>query len=171
MSKLDTYFSNLLNHLFTISNLGYNEKNEYWIELYNNAEQFLNNNDLKNLHNIMILIHPDFLYDNQGEFIGDHIGYNDRSFNLGINESDICQINKISEKSICQFNSYKNIRGKCQADHYWPYSLGGPSIFENRILLCKYHNVAKSNSILEDFWKTYPDWINDYIERMYNFKK
>ena len=170
-NELDKYFANLLSHLFAITNLGLNEKNEYWIKLYQDSEKYIKSDDIDNLHKIMVLIHPEFLYDYQGEFIGDQIGFNNRSFSLGINDSDLCQINKITENSICQFNIYKQIRGKCQADHYWPYSLGGPSIFENRILLCKYHNVAKSNSIMEEFWKSYPNWINDYIERMYNLKK
>jgi hypothetical protein len=170
MSIIDKYFSNLLDILSSSNNLSQAEKNELWIKRFKELKIHLINSNLNYLPEIMPLIHPDFLYDINGNFLGELISFYNNSFNLGINETDRCQIDLIQTNCTCQFNSFRDIRGKCQADHLWPHSLGGPSIFDNRILLCRYHNVAKSNSIVDEFWKSYPIWLNDYLYKMYNLK-
>ena len=170
MSRIDTYFNNLLEILRRSSNLSYQEKNVFWLTEYKLSENHILNSDINNLNKLMPLVHPDFLYDAFGNFLGDIVKFNDSSFNSGINETARCQINLIQKDCSCQFNSYRDIRGKCQADHFWPHSLGGPSIFDNRILLCRYHNVSKSNSIVEEFWNSYPTWLNDYLLRLFNLK-
>ena len=170
MSIIDRYFSNLLEILKCSNNLSYAQKNDFWINRFKDLEITLRNLDLYYLPELMPLIHPNFLYDENGNFLGDLVSYNNNSFSAGINETDICQIDLIQANCTCLFNSCRNIRGKCQADHLWPHSLGGPSIFDNRILLCRYHNVAKSNSIVDAFWKSYPIWLNDYLFKIYNLK-
>jgi len=169
MFKTNTYFKNLLRHLSQIDNLTQVEKNNYWINEFSKFEILLQKHDMEILPEIMPLIYPDFLYNQNGFFIGHMIGYNS-TFNTGINLSENCQFSSLQSDGICEFNNYKGIRGKCQADHFWPHSLGGPTIIENRVLLCKFHNVAKSNSVLISFWQTYPNWINNYLQRMYNLK-
>ena len=170
MMYIDRYYSSLLDLLFSSDNLSLQDKCEFWVNKFLGMEIHIKNLDLNYLPEIMPLIHPDFLYDSDGFFIGDLISFNNPSFNNGINDTDICQINMIDESYSCQFNKIRNIRGKCQADHFWPHSLGGPSIFDNRILLCRYHNVAKSNSIVNAFWMSYPIWLNDYLYKIYNLK-
>jgi hypothetical protein len=170
MSNTDLYFTKLLDILSTSNNLLFAEKNKLWIKRFYELEIPIKNSNLSYLPDIMSLIHPDFLYDQDGFFLGDLIFYNNSRFNTGINETDTCQINSILTNCICQFNYFRDIRGKCQADHLWPHSLGGPSIFENRILLCKYHNVSKSNSIVEAFWRSYPVWLNVYLNKLHNLK-
>jgi hypothetical protein len=170
ISQSNRYFKSLLQHLSNSSKLDLAAKNRYWLkeyEKFNLYDAYLN---IEKLPEIMPLIFPDFLYNETGEFIGDYISYKSTAFNSGINLSDKCQFASIHINGICEFNSYKTIRGKCQADHHWPHSLGGPSIIDNRVLLCRFHNLAKSNSILNDFWLKYPIWLNDYIKRMYDLK-
>lgn len=170
MLTTDIYFTKLLTILSASNNLFHSQKNMFWIQHYNELELQIKTSNVSFLPDIMVLIHPDFLYNQDGNFLGDLVDYNNSSFNKGINESDKCQINSILKNCSCQFNDFREIRGKCQADHFWPHSLGGPSIFENRILLCKYHNVSKSNSILEAFWESYPFWLNGYLNKLHNLK-
>jgi hypothetical protein len=170
MSYVDRYFANLIDILISAKNLSFDKQNEIWLSKFKEFEIHLKNRDLNYLPEIMPLIHPDFLYDSGGNFLGQLIYFQNNSFNNGINESDLCQIESIVNESSCQFNSFRELRGKCQADHLWPHSLGGPSIYDNRILLCRYHNIAKSNSIINAFWKTYPIWLNDYLYKIYNLK-
>lgn len=122
------------------------------------------------LPDIMPLLFPDFLYNGDGAYLGNMLSYGVIGFSVGINLSDSCQYSLIQGGGDCKFNNYRDIRGRCEADHFWPSSLGGPSIIENRILLCKFHNVAKSNSIMLDFWKVYPGWLDSYLIRMNNLK-
>jgi hypothetical protein len=169
ISQSNFYFKQLLEHLSNVSSLNAQLKNDYWLSQYEKLAD--NSSDIIDLPTLMPLIYPEFLYNSNGEFIGDFVQFNANSFNYGINLSDDCQFGQIHRNGHCEFNHYKSIRGKCQADHYWPHSLGGPTILENRVLLCKFHNTAKSNSILNDFWEEYPSWINDYLNRMYNLKQ
>jgi hypothetical protein len=170
MSNVDRYFANLIDILISSNSLTFDKKNEVWLNKFKEIEIHLKNINLNYLPEIMPLIYPDFLYDSSGNFLGELIYYQNNSFNNGINETDRCQIEVIDNNCSCQFNSFREIRGKCQADHIWPHSLGGPSIFDNRILLCRYHNLAKSNSIINTFWKSYPIWLNDYLYKIFNFK-
>ena len=170
ISKFDLYFESLLDILRNTDGMNPSQKNFIWISKYRLYESKILSSDIDFLPEIMTLIHPVFLFDAEGNFFGDLIQYNNSSFNNGINESDLCQFNLLHDQSICQFNAFRSIRGKVQADHFWPHSLGGPSIFDNRLLLCKYHNVAKSNSIVNEFWNSYPNWLNSYLQRILNQK-
>ena len=127
---------------------------------------------MEDLPLIMPLIHQDFLFDSENKCIRKIIGYTKTShFSSNITMNDNCKIHQIDRYGdSCIFNDYPDIRKKCHADHFWPYSLGGPSKQENRLLLCEYHNGSKSNSILDVFWERYPIWLNSYLEEIYNLK-
>ena len=57
-----------------------------------------------------------------------------------------------------------------QQDHLFPYSLGGPTIGTNRILLCKYNNMVKTSDIhcfpWEEFTIRCEPWLDFQIKRM-----
>jgi hypothetical protein len=164
------YFKYLLHSLNEITNLSLSQKNEFWKLRYLALGNEIAKKNITCLPQIITLIYPDFLFNDRGNDLGELIGYSRNNFSVGINDSDNCQINTILKDGDCIFNQYRNIRGKCQADHFWPHSLGGPTIIENRILLCRFHNVAKSNSIMEKFWLEYPLWLNEYLKRLFNLK-
>ena len=149
----NTYFKYLLKYLNDINNLNNNQKNEYWKDTYVALINEIKNKRIDYLPIIMPLIYPDFLFNNQGVYLGQYIDFDKGNFSASINDADNCQFYMIQTGGQCVFNSYRDIRGKCQADHFWPHSLGGPAIIENRVLLCKFHNVAKSNSIMQEFWQ------------------
>lgn len=171
ITRSNDYFKCLLKHLSKIDSFDAYSKNQYWLDECNKILSNASNLCLDNLPSIMSLIYPDFYFDSNGNYLGDHINHKSSTFNFGISFSDECQFQSIYFNGRCEFNAYKSIRGKCQADHLWPNSLGGPSILENRILLCKFHNIAKSNSIISDFWRLYPTWINEYLNRLYTLKQ
>jgi len=53
------------------------------------------------------------------------------------------------------------------ADHLFPYSLGGCTITENKIYLCRFHNQMKSNDIHLFPWeRNTPSWVQAYLERV-----
>jgi hypothetical protein len=160
MLNSDFYFEFLLKYLSESDGLAEIDKTTYWSTRYLELKKKIAEREIDSLPQIMPLIYPTFLYNSMGDWLGELTNYDDRGFANGLNAADNCQ-----------FNVYLNIRGKCQADHFWPHSLGGPSILGNRIILCKFHNLAKSNSILETFWLEYPTWINDYLDKLYNLKK
>ncbi len=170
IEQSNTYFKCLLKFLTETECLNLPEKNKYWILKYKELHTEIKKSNVVHLPLILPLIYPVFLYNSEGQFLGNFIDYNSSDFSKGINNSDNCQYSSIQKSGFCEFNNYRQIREKCQADHYWPYSLGGPSIIENRILLCRFHNVAKSNSIVSEFWRNYPSWLNPYLERLFNLK-
>ena len=171
MQKSDLYFEYLLKYLSESDGLSEIDKNTYWISIYCKLLENIKKRNNDYLPKIMPLIYPLFLYNSNGEWLGGLTKFDEKGFTNGLTMADNCQYNQIHTNGNCQFNSYVNIRGKCQADHFWPHSLGGPSILGNRILLCKFHNLAKSNCILDLFWLEYPTWINDHLTRLYNLKK
>ncbi len=174
MDSNKNYFSALLKLFIKYEQLdSINKQNSLWLKEYFNLKSYINKKDTSKLPEIMILIHPKFLIDNQGECIKDHVNFNQKSnFNSDISKSNKCRYDLINPNNeSCIFNKYADIRGKCEADHFWPHSLGGPSIAGNRIILCKYHNCSKSNSIVDVFWNVYPSWLNSYLEKILNQKR
>lgn len=121
-----------------------------------------------NLPKLFSLIHPDFYFRKNMSFKENLV--HDPSFTSGILISDKCQ-SQLYTGNDCIFNSDPYMRGKCQADHKWPNSLGGPSILENRLILCRYHNAMKSNSIYHYNWQAIPSWVEDYLYSIYRLKK
>lgn len=46
------------------------------------------------------------------------------------------------------------------ADHVFPYALGGPTISSNLLPLCRYHNQVKTHDIhLYPHWQAAPSWV------------
>ena len=51
-----------------------------------------------------------------------------------------------------------------QADHVFPYSLGGPSTGSNRLSLCRVHNSWKGADLANFPWELgEPDWLADQL--------
>lgn len=57
-----------------------------------------------------------------------------------------------------------SLDGELQQDHLFPYSLGGPTYGGNRITLCRYHNMVKSNDIHCFPWEGFDTWIAPWLE-------
>lgn len=54
---------------------------------------------------------------------------------------------------------------KLEADHLFPYAAGGPTVSENRIWLCSYHNKVKSNDIHMYPWEQQePKWVGSRLK-------
>ena len=52
-----------------------------------------------------------------------------------------------------------------EADHLFPYAAGGPTVSENRIWLCSYHNGTKSNDIHMYPWEQKePNWVGNRLK-------
>lgn len=153
------YIDFLLSLKEKMSNITASNQDKIWLNTY--KKLMLNDGfSEENLPFLLALIHPDFYYKNNDSF-SESIGWwKDGSFTRGITETSKCEINKISHKE-CAFNKFPEIRGKCQADHFWPNSLGGPSILENRLIICKFHNAMKSNDILHFNWGKFPEWLKN----------
>jgi hypothetical protein len=171
MNHSDIFFEFLLKYLVQTANLSEFEKNSFWLSEYTELKEFISEKNTTHLPQIMTLLHPTFLYNAKGEWLGELTNFDNLGFRNGVASADNCQFHQVQPNSYCPFNKHVNIRGKCQADHFWPHSLGGPSILGNRVLLCQFHNIAKSNSIVETFWYQYPTWIKDYLNTLYNLKK
>ena len=74
---------------------------------------------------------------------------------------------------ICQCEIYWQVvceRREVQqlfADHVFPYSLGGPTVPENRMMLCGAHNRMKSNDIHLFPWERgLPVWFPSLLSRI-----
>src|SRR5438445_1592354 len=118
--------------------------------------------DPRNLPASLALIHPDF-YTHRGKSIKSSLQWEvDTDFRGGINRVDQCQAETYLGVT-CMANQFPEIRGKCQADHRWPNSLGGPSLKENRIVLCRFHNGMKSNDVTRFDWSAAPVWLPKYL--------
>jgi len=48
-------------------------------------------------------------------------------------------------------------------DHHFPYSLGGPTVPSNRLVLCALHNQAKSGDIHHFAWEKEPSWLDSQL--------
>ena len=148
-------------------NLSPTAQDEQWLAHYKKilSDDFTS----MNMANILALIHPDF-YTKNGESIAELLNWkNNNKFASGILKTDQCQAKEYTGIP-CIFNEIPDIRGKCQADHKWPNSLGGPSILDNRLILCKFHNGMKSNDISHFNWRTAPNWLKEYHCKLYRLK-
>lgn len=120
------------------------------------------------LPELLALIHPDFYYKN-GTPLEGSLPWKNNGFAAGITQTDRCRA-EVYTGVECLFNQNPQIRGKCHADHVWPNSLGGPSILDNRLVLCKYHNGMKSNDIAHFNWTIIPNWLESYLQKLYRLK-
>jgi hypothetical protein len=79
--------------------------------------------------------------------------YGDRTFEP-LQYHDACQAKRLWGYE-CPF-----VREPSAADHLYPHSLGGPTIAENRLTLCRWHNTAKSMDIHDfPFEEGLPSWV------------
>lgn len=159
--QLLSYETALFNIKSDLINADLKLHDQIWMNHFNLIKDSLD--DLNNLPTMLALIHPEFCAKN-----GINFKTNDNlqlivkaNFTDGIRHTDSCQFENISGYKCI----YEKIRGreKVQADHFWPNSLGGPSILENRLLLCKYHNSMKSNNISSFKWDVIPTWLSKQI--------
>lgn len=163
------YFRYLYNLKQKMINKTHTEKNRIWINEYENITS--KGISVKNLPKLLSLIHPDFYFNEKGEELSALLGWNRTSkFSSDISQTSICMWG-YDIGLTCIFNENRSIRGKCQADHYWPNYLGGPSIKENRLVLCKYHNNMKGSDILNYSWNLIPTWLDEYLKKLYNLKR
>ncbi len=59
-----------------------------------------------------------------------------------------------------------------QADHAFPYSLGGPTNSDNKLYLCDLHNRYKAHDVHLYTWEFgEPSWLKATIDRVYRVKK
>ena len=64
---------------------------------------------------------------------------------------------------ICPFSKEREFR----IDHIFPYSLGGPTDPDNRMVLCRLHNQMKSNDIHFFPWEQgLPIWFEPLLSRI-----
>jgi hypothetical protein len=110
----------------------------------------------------MALLHPEFLMRLGTSFEGQLDWRAQRIFSAEYTDMQRCEA-KFLFKVECPFNSDRDIRGKCQADHIWPWALGGTTIPENRIYLCRFHNQAKGSDITVFDWTFLPEWVPIYL--------
>jgi len=100
--------------------------------------------NVEHLPTLLALIHPNFTYNQHGQ------PDRNRDYSASRNTFSIkytterCQLSRLLGGNIqCP---YHRRTVKCQADHLWPFSLGGPTIETNKLALCGDCNRQKSNS-------------------------
>ena len=143
------------------------QQDQQWLSSYNDI--ISRGMESNNLPDLLALIHPDF-YTKGGKSIEAQLSWKSHNkFVSGITKTDPCQAKEYTGVP-CIFNVIPDIRGKCQADHRWPNSLGGPSILDNRLILCRYHNGMKSNDISHFKWQNLPNWFSNYLGKLYRLK-
>ena len=53
------------------------------------------------------------------------------------------------------------------SDHIFPWSLGGPTVAENRVMLCRWHNEVKAGDVHLFPWEEgLPGWVDGLINRI-----
>jgi len=113
----------------------------------------------------LVLVHHDFCYNDEGEGLKNRLDRNRSMITLEHEKQADCQIGKLKNAPPCIFNLFPEFRkGVTEGDHFWPYSLGGPSntridLTLNRVLLCRACNRSKSNSVYNFDWETEPEWL------------
>jgi hypothetical protein len=144
------------------------ERNHLWIDKYNQTTK----GNIEELPKLLLLVHPYYYFNSSGKKIDEHLMPKHRrggGFSQDIGLYDPCQIGKLIDVD-CPFNEDSRSRGKCHADHHWPFVLGGANSLTNRILLCSYHNAVKTSGIYFFDWKKYPEWLDERLNQMFNLK-
>ena len=170
--NVDNHGDNYLKHLCELKRLIYLEssqikKDAIWLLHFDHLINHIS--DIYRLPELMALIHPDFYFYRGQNFSSNLRSFNAPGFRNGILPTTNCMYSKITGVE-CVFNSFPDMRGLYEADHYWPHSLGGPSILDNRLILCKYHNGMKSNNVYSFDWKSFPSWLERYLIEIRNLK-
>lgn len=77
-----------------------------------------------------------------------------------------------SSEIIWGYKCCRRLREKVQADHLFPYSLGGSTVASNKIYLCKFHNQMKSNDIHLFPWERgEPEWLSICLQVIERIKR
>jgi hypothetical protein len=131
---------------------------------WNSIYKMYNNNELNYIDKVT-MIHPDFIksihlpnYITHGMLIAEIQG--ERLFRK---ESGKCQSELIWGYE-CPLPPTL-----CSGDHLFPYSLGGPSIAGNKLLLCRYHNMIKGTDIHLFPWEDHLNrlrWVDSQIDAL-----
>ncbi len=114
------------------------------------------------------MIHPDFI---KSIHLPNHISHDNlirdiQGKRLFKQENGSCQ-SKLLWGYECPYNN--NLL--CHGDHLFPYSMGGPTISANKLLLCHYHNMVKSTDIHLYPWEDKMNrfsWLDNHINNMIN---
>lgn len=167
MNQPTVYLNTLFSIKKTMANKDSYNQDLIWLQCYKNIA--LNGWETSNLPYLLALIHPDFYFKQGISLVGNLSWKRTADFGTGITNTSKCMA-KHYVGDECIFNSIPEIRGKCHADHFWPNSLGGPSIIDNRLILCKYHNGMKGNDVYNYQWNSFPTWIKSYLEQLYRLK-
>ncbi|MCU5429941.1 HNH endonuclease [Bacillus cereus] len=161
------YLEALFNIKKEMDNQATSIQDQIWIKYYKSYTS--DGLHIEMLPQLLTLIHPDF-YTKQNISFKQNLEFESKSaFTNGIIKTTHCQSHRLTGIN-CAFNAFPEMRGKCEADHIWPNSLGGPSILDNRLVLCRYHNGMKSNDISKFPWNQMPSWLDGYLNRIYNLK-
>jgi hypothetical protein len=66
----------------------------------------------------------------------------------------------------------RSLGKEVQADHLFPYSLGGQTVASNKVYLCSLHNQMKSNDIHIFPWENgEPVWLSNCLEMIARIKR
>lgn len=153
-------------------------KNDYWCEIFLYWSQRYpdaTGNDIVNLnYQGLALIHPEFCYDREGHDIRERLDTSRTMVVLPHERDSKCQMSLIFQDE-CVFDDHRELRGQLKGDHYWPYSLGGPTntignLHTNRLILCDYCNSTKSSSILNYKFTKKIDWLHERLSKIYTRK-
>lgn len=120
-----------------------------WLDLYNRHQA-----GLLSLPQSVVLVHPSWLDAQKTP------SREKRSFNLTFTSLQRCEAEKIWGYE-CTFES------PIHQDHYFPYSLGGPTLPANALFLCKLHNDSKAGDIHLLNWtpETFT-WLSPMIQEV-----
>ena len=137
-----------------------------WLELFRKTEQY----NPKNIGILLALVHPN---NYEGKLKKAQIDKELRTFFV----NDRFDTSTLQRTSKCEIGVILGMDLECphlkpiQQDHHWPFSLGGPTLRENRIHLCQECNTAKSNSPFFFKKEDIPKWLVSklkLIEKMFH---
>ena len=113
----------------------------------------------------MALVHPDFYRDREKQ-VGLEVGLSirgPRRFSPTANRHvAVCMADRIWF-SACPLENLE----KVHVDHWFPYSLGGPTLADNQLFLCPAHNRVKASDIHLFPWELgEPRWLRRQVDRI-----
>jgi len=109
-----------------------------------------------------VLLHPEAYDDDLVSLCGQ------RAFSRHIRQASTCEAEQYWGIP-CRFE-FDTLRDLC-VDHIFPYSLGGPTIAQNALVLCRLHNSMKGNDVhLYPWERGFPNWFQSQIERIRKYR-
>ena len=161
-----SYFESL-KFLFDISG-NHETRCNGWVKVLRNLGDEKNWN-IDDLPTLLALVHPDFYHDSRGLEIGSKLepSHNKRVFTDRRIRPQSCGIEILIPGSKCPYWSGHVL---LEADHLWPHSLGGATLEENRLSLCKQCNEHKSASPMLFPGNSVPNWLKNRVKQLYVLK-